>query len=373
MTVRIETIEDVLPHISYDDGIHVSKRRNFNVVDYAFVTDNTFANPVACECRGLKFDLEGRILARPFHKFFNVGEREAPEKIEWHEPHVVMDKLDGSMIHPCVVDGELVLMTRGGISPQAEAALAAADQALLGLCRELLESGTTPIFEFTSPENRIVLAYEETCLTLLAARETISGAYASHETLVKLGSDHGVPVVGTLEPVRDYKTFIAGSRAMEGVEGYVIAFDSGKRVKLKADAYVLRHKALEGVAYEKNLLAWIADDALDDVLPLLPDEIANRVRAYEQNVIARSQEHLSHIAEVVEAFKDAERKDFAMAVREKVDKRLQGIAFAIRDGNDGRAVITEMLRRASGSENRVEHIRDLFKLEWQGVTEIADD
>ena len=130
------------------------------------------------------------------------------------------------------------------------------------------------MFEYTSPDHRLVVSYEKPQLTLLAVRETISGSYMPHAALVDLALVYGVPVARTFGRVDDVKTFIAAGRALEGVEGYVVAFDSGHRLKLKADAYVLRHKALAGVAYEKNLLAWIANDALDDVLPLLNDDVA---------------------------------------------------------------------------------------------------
>lgn len=44
MFPHIETLDDVTPHISYDNGIVVSKRDGYTVVDYVFVNNDTFAN-----------------------------------------------------------------------------------------------------------------------------------------------------------------------------------------------------------------------------------------------------------------------------------------------------------------------------------------
>jgi RNA ligase len=145
----IETIDDVLPHIGGNIGFFVTRFEDYDVIDYGFVGDNTFSGPMTLECRGLKFSKDGRLIARPFHKFFNLGEREAPTCVDWTRPHVVMSKLDGSMIHPCHINGELVFMTRMGITDQAKAALSHADDKLLSLAKDMDEAGITVILEFT--------------------------------------------------------------------------------------------------------------------------------------------------------------------------------------------------------------------------------
>lgn len=364
MAIRIESIEDVLPHIPDDVGIILSRRPDYQVIDYVYTTDETFATQLSLECRGLKFAPDGRILARPFHKFFNIGERQAPEAIDWSRPHVVLDKLDGSMVHPCLIGDRLTLMTRMGESVQSKAALAGADPGVLALSRDLLASGITPIFEFTSPDYRIVVSYAATALTLLGARETVSGQYLGHRDLTALAERYDVPLVRSFGVVDDVKAFIAAGRALDGVEGYVVAFEDGHRVKLKADAYALRHKALAGVAYEKNLLEWIAADALDDVLPLLSPHVAARVTDYRDQVHAGLERQLATVAGFVGAYSDRPRKDFALAARSELDQRLQGVAFAMLDGQDGRTAMTRILTWASRSESRIDAVRYLFGMAW---------
>lgn len=87
MYPRIETIDDVLPHLGENIGIYVNRRAGYRTVDYGWVGDTTFDRPMRIECRGLKFGEDGRLLARPFHKFFNLGEREGVADIDWTRPH----------------------------------------------------------------------------------------------------------------------------------------------------------------------------------------------------------------------------------------------------------------------------------------------
>ena len=99
--------------------------------------DDTFDTAIARECRGLKFDADGRIIARPFHKFFNLGEKERVEDIDWSAPHQLFDKLDGSMIHPAMLNGEMVFMTRMGATDQARLAQASWPVRASTRCRDI--------------------------------------------------------------------------------------------------------------------------------------------------------------------------------------------------------------------------------------------
>jgi len=372
MRIDIETIDDVLPHLKDGNGIIVSERNEYTVIDYLYALKETFDSDMALQCRGLKFDKSGKIIARPFHKFFNLGEREDPLHMDWSRDHVVMDKLDGSMIHPAFVSGELVFMTRMGVTDHAKAALSHASEALLKLCRDQLADGWTPMFEYTGPDNRVVVAYAEPCLTLLAVREMVTGVYRDHEALIALGTEYGVPVVGTVDAVMDIKQFIAEGRALQDVEGYVIAFEDGHRVKLKADAYVLRHRAVSGLHSEKTVLNWVVHNAVDDVIPLLAPDAAERVLDFQKDVEAGISARMVIVESFCDAHRNMERRDFAMAARETLDKPLCAAAFAILDGRNPRQAVKQHLEWAAHSGPRIETVRDLYGFKWsvEGLPEI---
>lgn len=185
----IHTINDVLPHIEGREEFVVAERDFGTVINYVVATANTFdmngpddlGGAIRRECRGLKFFPNGEIGARPFHKFFNVGEREETQTntVDLAQAHTIMEKLDGSMIHPMLVDGYIRWMTKMGITEVAMQAeeFIAKNTRYKDFAIWCINEGLTPIFEWTSPFNQIVLPYEKENLTLLAVRNNITGEY----------------------------------------------------------------------------------------------------------------------------------------------------------------------------------------------------
>jgi RNA ligase len=129
-------ISDVIPHIEGLDEFRVMQKDWYTVINYAVAFDDTFSldsekshynMTIRRECRGLIFDTAtGQLISRPYHKFFNAGEREETQlnKINLYEPHIVLEKLDGSMIRPIPTAEGFKLATKAGvtdISQQAEA------------------------------------------------------------------------------------------------------------------------------------------------------------------------------------------------------------------------------------------------------------
>ena len=87
---------------------------SYSIVNYTVAFADTFPE-IVCdhdailrELRGAVFDnTTGECISRRYHKFFNVGEREEtlPENLDFSKPHVVLEKLDGSMVAPFIVPG----------------------------------------------------------------------------------------------------------------------------------------------------------------------------------------------------------------------------------------------------------------------------
>lgn len=71
--------------------------------------------------------------------------------LDFTQPHVVMEKLDGSMIHPAIVSSdEVVFMTRMGHTDVARKAERHLTPELSDICRGILMGGATPIFTLNS-------------------------------------------------------------------------------------------------------------------------------------------------------------------------------------------------------------------------------
>lgn len=356
---RIDHIDDVLPHVT--EGIKVRERDGYLVVDYTYASPGTFTNSVNLECRGLKFDTSGTLIARPLHKFFNVGERQQVNEIDWRQAHTVYEKLDGSMVHGCGLDGDVVLMTRGGISPQAEMAMERASESVWSLLRHCVSKGITPVFEFTSPDNRIVVPYTRDEITLLAARDNESGEYIE---ISGLSSLFDVPSARRFSSVGDPYAFVSSARELVGSEGYVIAFESGHRLKIKGDDYVYRHTALATIGSEKRVLQMVLDGADDDMRHLLPEVLQDRLSSYKRRLDAKINDLSAGVLEFVSQNASLERKGFAQRAKQTLDGPMLPAAFAALDGRDPSVTIRSFLRTASSTEKRRDALRDVFPISW---------
>jgi RNA ligase len=339
----IHHINDVLPAIAERDEFVVGKRDGYMFIDYNYADSDSFDCPIRRECRGLKFDLDGKLIARPFHKFFNLHEKPAEIPTSWDDA-VIMEKLDGSMIHPAMVNDELVFMTRAGVTEQAKMALAACKRLPLGefvlaWCEGVLRGGATPIFEFTSPLNQIVVRYASENLTLLAVRMNDTGTYADTapfaETLNKLGVG-AVRIFGNA--IQDINAFVEHTKALKDTEGYVVRVGQ-QLIKLKADDYVAAHRARSGLLWEKDVLRLVLENKVDDVSALLPEDEAKRLLAWRDALNWR----LRIVAAIIRngavnspSFVHRDRKAFAQYVRDKFSNYqfATSICFRIYDGAD---------------------------------------
>ena len=113
-------------------------------------------NPATLQCRGLIVDDNGTIVARPFPKFFNLGEPsavEAPTK-----PFRAFEKHDGSLaVAFRRLDGTVDIATRGSFeSEQAIHATALLHRKYPNFDPQ---PGCTYLFEIIYPTNRIVVSY----------------------------------------------------------------------------------------------------------------------------------------------------------------------------------------------------------------------
>ncbi len=188
---EIQTIDDVLPHIAGRDEFNVNDKGDYITVNYAVAFEDTFAmsgpddlgGAMRRECRGLKFYPSGEIAARPFSKWFNIGEREETQPHAlmpyFKSDHVIMTKLDGSMIHPIKIGAEVRWCTKAGITDVSMMAerFILENSKYRDFASRCIERQLTPIFEYVGPHNKVVLDYKEENMVLLAVRHNITGNY----------------------------------------------------------------------------------------------------------------------------------------------------------------------------------------------------
>lgn len=338
--VTITHLDQVLPAIEgRKDFIHV-KKDGYSVVDYLYEDNDSFNDPIRVQCRGLKFNEGGHIIGRPFHKFFNYGQKLIA--YNWNEPHTIMTKMDGSMVHSCIIGNEMRLCTRMGITDQS----LMAEKYLTDNQRDWLWSlhytGFNAIFEFISPDNRIVISYDEPELIILAVRHAVYGTYWE-----------SVTPAAPFKSVEKHSFTINDSNVADlrekttGIEGYVVRWEDGTYVKIKGDEYTQMHRAVSFFERENMILPIVLDSQCDDLYPSLSQENSSRLFDYEANVL---KEYIDWIDKVksrvaVSILEGESRKDFAVSIMKEYPKAITGAMFkCLEGGNAGESVKQAILR-----------------------------
>lgn len=224
-------------------------------------------NVVTRNSRGLIFNWQTQeILARPFAKFFNLGESGAREDYEAEVE--VTDKMDGSLGIGYVWEGKLYIATKGSFA--SEQAIEANKILQETYPDYLPPGGITPLFEIIYPENRIVLDYgQDRYLSLIAGIDMGNGE--DDEFGIWQGS-RAWP--GASVNVTSYTSLkqAMSSLPRDNAEGWVVRYkDTNERVKIKQEDYIAKHK-LVFLLSQKTIWEALRDGRFDEYKAGMPDE-----------------------------------------------------------------------------------------------------
>jgi RNA ligase len=355
MFPNIHDIDDVLWAIKDAPEFIVAEKDGYTVINYVVAGHDTFPSmieddsdawesigwfnlgyAIRRECRGLIFGSDGRLINRRYHKFFNVNEKDETQldKIDWSKPHVILEKLDGSMVTPCYVNGHVRWMTKMGItdtSMEAEAFVASRPD-YVKLAVDYLKNGFTPVFEWCSNKNRIVLDYPEDRLVLTAIRHNGTGNYMLHDALERIGERYGVDVVKAWSMNVSHDMLIDLVRQSEDCEGVVVRFDDGHMIKIKADWYVRIHKIKSLLGQERDVVELILKNELDDMLPVLPREDVERVEKFQSVLMEKIVSHAKYADSLMHRLRDRmDRKTFALEVAPTMPAMWRALVFQFWD------------------------------------------
>lgn len=304
------------------------------------------SDPLAQECRGLILAREDgapiaspkddvipgktTVLAYPMKRFFNYGQSTAAQ-IDWADPKMaVLEKLDGTLCimyfdkfinRWCIATRSVpeadLLMDNGLFTFRTlfeKAVQDTLDYHFEQLCAELNEEFTY-CFELTTPYNRIVVAYPDNRITLLAARSLVTMKEVDPNTVT---FQSGVPVVHayTHATIQDTLDWVASLNPMEH-EGVVVR-QGENRIKVKNPAYVAYNKVRDCLATsERNVMELILSEKDDDVVPFLPEEIVKnlqKLKAGVQVVLREHDEMYSKARAEADAKAPGDKKTFAILV-----------------------------------------------------------
>lgn len=385
-------IEPYLEAIADCDAFFVADRDYGRIINYRRMGSDVFPDPVTApdphtaylwglrrQCRGLVFDLAGNVIAPGFEKFMNVNECDETQahNIDLGQAHVIVEKADGSLIRPIpMVGGGYRLSTKMGLTDVALQPEAWVQQnpSYDRFIQHMLNQGWVPLMEWCSRQNRIVVDYPNDRLILLAVRSVQDGVYMTFTQMQELAMYYGVELVRRYEgTVSNMQYLMDETRDLQGQEGWVIWFDNGYRVKLKAAEYLQIHRAKDQILRENALLGMILDEKLDDVKSFLPDADREAVSAYEmafwQGIEETAAEwRLKH--DVVKQRFGDDRKAFALEWAHQFDGHLRAAMFkAWSDVDfDWQSAVLDVVRKNLGSSTRVDETRYLWgDLTWNAI------
>lgn len=284
-------------------------------------------NPINSLARGLIMRTDGEIVARPFPKFFNLGEvsETQTDNLPWNEKIEIFEKLDGSCGISYYINGEWKLATPGAF--ESEQAIKGTEilNTLYKDKLDLLPKDCTSVFEIVYPENRIVVNYKgETFLALLAIFEKSGEEWHSNRV------DRIAEEAGFYRP-KQYNIDLRGDIPFnDNEEGFVAKFAGGLRVKIKSPAYLRVHRLLNYMS-PKGVIELIRGKEYRPTLESLPKNIAkdfDDIRAYVQNLHDGLRLQAEDAASKLPV---GDRKDKALWIKDNVPQELWGIVFNLID------------------------------------------
>lgn len=251
--------------------LKVSKDGEYLLIKYGIGTD--FGVDFTRYARGiiLKEDASNHYVCvcHPFDKFFNYGENYAAS-IDWSTA-TVREKVDGSLIKVWHDEGKWHISTNGTIDAfkaMANENVSFGDLFFRAVNNDYgffdkLDVNNIYMFELVSPENELVVKYNETALYYLGERNTASDAEAFNyvEHLKKYGIKNSrVYKLNNLDDVVNLVNTFGDDE-----EGCVVCDKNFNRIKVKGQAYLaaFMYRCQKSVSTKKILTA-ILNETIDD-------------------------------------------------------------------------------------------------------------
>jgi len=275
MNINLEKLNELV-----EQGyLRTSEKDNLILYNYtdATVFEKNWT-PETRMCRGLVVNkLTGEVVAKPFEKFFNLGEmpESSLQNLSNDVPYVCYEKVDGSLgiIFFNPTTNEWDICTRGSFY---------SDQAIKG--KELLKKykfnnlpkNTTILVEIIYPENKIVIDYgkQEKLVLLSGIVQCFNSFYEySPQELIEVSKQLEMELVKSYS--YSVKEMIELQKTLpKEKEGFVVRFLNGLRVKIKGDEYCKIHKILSNLS---PLSVWdVMENGMvpNSYLQQLPEELA---------------------------------------------------------------------------------------------------
>lgn len=301
-----------------------AKRRSINrqvyknLVSFKY-TDMTIYkrdwNNVTLRARGITFDsITGKVLARPFDKFFNLEElvnldtgeyKQTAEVVKKylgfdnlyndyiHQKFTVTDKIDGSLGILFYTGQEWLVKTSGAFDSEQAVWANVWCFKKGNIDISLLDKSKTYLFEIIYNEDPHPIKYDFEGLVLLAIIDTETGKEDDYISVKETAERLNVRCTEAIE-LDDFNELIEYAKTLpNNKEGVVVTFENGFKLKLKGDAYLLLQKVFHNLTkttiYEH--LNWkeidqntrLVNSYFDNLIEQIPEELVD-MKDYAQQL-----------------------------------------------------------------------------------------
>ena len=294
---------------------------------------------VTLATRGLVTDSSGRVVARPFSKFFNLEEGRHTSTQDFE----VFEKMDGSLGIAFVYEEQVVYATRGSFaSDQAEWMASWGGKYNFS---NILVEGYTYLFEIIYPENRIVVDYGgESRLVLLGVIKTDTG---EETTWDDLSAFEGWDLVKRYDGISDYTTL--KGMVENNHEGFVVRFSNGQRVKIKGEEYLRLHRIMTNLS---TTAIWEVLSNGGDILSTLtdvPDEFYDKIHQYSKELMDKYTKLEDEYHFIFKILGRSDDFEFRAGFAERAKRyKYPAILFKMYDDKDYSGLIWKLIRPEFG-------------------------
>ena len=332
---------DALQKITLELGITVKKYEHYFLLNYNQI-DSPKHNNIVKECRGIIIDNDFNVLCKSFDRFFNNGED--PNTISFPiNKAIVWEKVDGSLVRIWWNKylNEWTISTRGMAHAEGNITNNSGTfkEAILKTFKkpyneifENLPKDRTYIFEFVSPETRVVKPYGGRKLFLIGCINNKTYEEYDYEYLVNLSFQLDIPLPQTY-PLNDLSEIIKSFNNMQAFdEGYVCSIynypTKGEcwRLKIKNPAYLaIAHLRNNGCISKKRVCILVLSNDEVEYLNYFPED----QEIFQPYIDGRNKlfDEIMTIWESVKNIKD--QKEFALIVGKY---HFSSILFLFRKG-----------------------------------------
>ena len=362
----IPTYEDCLLICKYNKNFYENKHTvqgyNISTFNYRIADYKDFINPIpgkpeinAKEMRGICFifNEDGSIYRSYLHlqKFWNINQVEETQYdiLKDYKIKSVANKLDGSLITFVELpNGNVISKTQNSFdNEQTDITnkIFNENESIKNFINWCDKKNYVALFEYVSFMNKVVLNYDEPQLILLRVRNNSTGEYIDFSNL----KDMGKIKVAESENFDSLDDIIELSKNIEDKEGWVIILedDEGKyvMVKQKTDWYFIKHRLVDSLERENDIISLVLNNTIDDVLSqLVPSKDSNKIE-FINNITKIVSDWVNDRVLGVEDLcskYDGDLREFA--IKYKKDKNFHMSMLVIRNGEDVFDVVKEFLR-----------------------------